>query len=281
MGLLSTGIGAGIGWAIGGPIGAGIGAFIGSMLGNDDDGTFMVNCRHCGKYVEVESKENWTCPHCKRSSTEEKLEEKPEGKQAIFLVTLCAMLAKMANADGKVSKDELFVILEFFDIIGFDSEDKQIAIKIFNHAKNDDASIYTYAERYAAIADYEMREMMYAILWDVANADGKIHQNENDILIRIPHHLKIPESLYYQYHHKYQMQQDDLSLDIDECYKILNCTENDTDQTIKKKYRKAVSEYHPDKIQAKGLPEGFIRFANEQVQKINLAYETILEHRNQ
>jgi DnaJ like chaperone protein len=44
---------------------------------------------------------------------------------------------------------------------------------------------------------------------------------------------------------------------------------------VKKAYRKLVSEYHPDKIVAKGLPEDFIKFAEQKFREINEAYEAI------
>jgi len=44
---------------------------------------------------------------------------------------------------------------------------------------------------------------------------------------------------------------------------------------VKKAYRKLVSEYHPDKIVSKGLPEDFIKFAEEKFREINEAYEAI------
>jgi DnaJ like chaperone protein len=44
---------------------------------------------------------------------------------------------------------------------------------------------------------------------------------------------------------------------------------------VKKAYRKLVSEYHPDKIISKGLPEDFIKFAEEKFREINEAYEAI------
>ncbi|MCK5100394.1 MAG: DnaJ domain-containing protein, partial [Desulfobacteraceae bacterium] len=47
----------------------------------------------------------------------------------------------------------------------------------------------------------------------------------------------------------------------------------------KKQYRKLATEYHPDKIQAKGLPEEFVKFANDNFIKIQEAYEYIKKKR--
>jgi DnaJ-domain-containing protein 1 len=66
-----------------------------------------------------------------------------------------------------------------------------------------------------------------------------------------------------------------LRLDGENDYAVLNCLSNDSDDHIKKQYRKLVSEYHPDKIASKGLPEDFTVFAAEKFQKIQEAYENI------
>lgn len=62
-------------------------------------------------------------------------------------------------------------------------------------------------------------------------------------------------------------------------YSVLGCSHTDSIETIKKAYRRKISEFHPDKIQGKGLSQEFIDFANEQAKKINEAYESILKTR--
>ncbi|WP_291465837.1 DnaJ domain-containing protein [Desulfobacula sp.] len=59
----------------------------------------------------------------------------------------------------------------------------------------------------------------------------------------------------------------------------MKCDETSSNEEIKKQYRKLVSEYHPDKIEAKGLPEEFIKFANDKFKEIQEAYDTIKKER--
>jgi DnaJ like chaperone protein len=58
-------------------------------------------------------------------------------------------------------------------------------------------------------------------------------------------------------------------------YAVLKCDESASNEEIKKQYRSLVREYHPDKIEAKGLPEEFIKFANDKFKEIQEAYEHI------
>ena len=62
-------------------------------------------------------------------------------------------------------------------------------------------------------------------------------------------------------------------------YKILQCSASDSSEEIKKKYFKLVKEYHPDTLVSKGLPEEFLKFANERLANINKAYDRIIKYR--
>nr|WP_205584761.1 DnaJ domain-containing protein [Helicobacter pylori] len=62
---------------------------------------------------------------------------------------------------------------------------------------------------------------------------------------------------------------------------MLKCSPTDSLDTIKKAHRKLASEYHPDKIQSKDLPEAFIIFANEKFKEINHAHEMIVKFRKE
>ena len=55
--------------------------------------------------------------------------------------------------------------------------------------------------------------------------------------------------------------------------------ENAADNEIKKSYRRLMSQHHPDKLIAKGLPEEMIQVATEKSQQIQKAYELIKNSR--
>ena len=44
-------------------------------------------------------------------------------------------------------------------------------------------------------------------------------------------------------------------------------------------WRKKARDFHPDQVRGAGLSEEFVRYANEQLQKINEAYEKICKDR--
>ena len=237
MSWLGAGIGAGIGFAIGGPIGAGIGLLVGNSVGNK---------------TQVTSEQK---------------------NQTLFFVSIFSMLAKMAKADGVIVRDEINAVNVFIESMNLDDEDKETAINIFRNAISDEYSIYEYANQYKEIANKEMREIIYATLWNVAYSDGTIHKNENDILKKIPKYLGINSNIYDKYNAEvlgYTNQTDTAKY-----YELLGCDSNSSYSEVKKCYRRAMAKYHPDKIQSKGLPKEFIKLANEQSKKINEAYNAI------
>jgi ankyrin repeat protein len=58
-------------------------------------------------------------------------------------------------------------------------------------------------------------------------------------------------------------------------YSVLGCSERDSDDQVKGRYRKLVKDYHPDTIQGKQLPEEFVKFAHEKFREIQEAFELI------
>ncbi len=252
MSWLGAGIGAGIGLVFGGPIGAALGAWIGSSFGS--------GLQRTGSAAAGLNR---------------------EGAQTVFIVTLFSMLAKMAKADGQVSKAEVDLIDHFIsDNLRLNAEDRAQAIKIFQNAKTDAYSIYDYAQQYRQLVrNQAMREMVYRLLFAVAYADGELHAAEEAILRRIPADLGLHESLFAamqgEFGHRAPVSADSLQ----QHYDVLECSPDTTDRELKLAYRRKAAEFHPDKIAAKGLPEEFMRYAEDQMKSITVAYETISEAR--
>jgi len=246
----NIGIGVGLGALFGGPIGAAIGAAIGASLEN------------------------------KNATKIDFIEKSPK---IIFIVTLASIMAKMAKADGVITQDEADTISELFDELEFDNEERELAKNAFKNAKNDEFSIYDYASQYKEVSDNDLREFLYSTLWLIALSDDYMHNKEEEILKKIPIHLGLNGNKYNEYLNKFQKDNNSSSeeknFSLKECYMILNCQPSDSMKIIKKNYLKLVSEYHPDTIQSKGLPNSFIEFATEQMQKINYAYDVIKKNR--
>ena len=254
MSWLGAGIGAGIGMMFGGPIGAALGAWVGGSFGSG----------------------------LKRMA-EAGIPLNRDGAQAVFIVALFSMLAKMAKADGQVSKAEIQLVDDFIkNNLRLSGDDRQQAIKIFQNAKDDEYSIYDYAQQYRQlIRNQAMREMVYRLLFAVAFADGELHPAEEKILKDIPASLGLHDSIFTAMFNEFARHGGAPAGagGLKAHYDVLGVSEDVSDRELKLAYRRKAAEFHPDKIASKGLPEEFMRHAEDQMKSVTVAYDTIVAAR--
>ena len=68
-------------------------------------------------------------------------------------------------------------------------------------------------------------------------------------------------------------------LTVAEAYTLLGVEKSAEQSEVKRAYRKLMSQHHPDKLVAKGLPPEMIKIATEKTQAIRAAYELVKESR--
>ena len=66
---------------------------------------------------------------------------------------------------------------------------------------------------------------------------------------------------------------------LDDAYAALGVSSTVTDRELKQAYRRLMSENHPDKLIARGVPDEMVRLATERSQEIQAAYEMVRKHR--
>jgi DnaJ like chaperone protein len=217
-----------------------------------------------------------------------------------FIVLFFSILGRMAKADGRVQQIEADTVKVIINHLGLQGEDRKLAVNAFNSAIRKNIDIYRMAKDYTASnPDYNMRIILYRALWNVAAADSLISEEEVKILKNILHSLNLPNTLFDIYaaefgyfrktnnnsgygssysdsdrnrkENRFRSRSSSLNAD----YEILGISPDADVDTIQKAYREKVREFHPDKIQSKGLPESFVKFAEEEMKKINEAYNNI------
>ena len=208
----------------------------------------------------------------------------PQNRSMVFCASVAAMLAKMAKADGVVSRYEIAGVENAFRRLGFTAAARRYAIGVFRKAKDDPHSIYDYARDFATAVDsVEVRELFYEILWDIACADGTVSPNELLILQRIPRALRIRID-WYSYFASQRLggqtfgraaSRDSLA----EAYAVLGASANDSADELKRKYRELAKKSHPDALRAQGLPEEMVGKATERMSRINEAWARIKDAR--
>ena len=66
---------------------------------------------------------------------------------------------------------------------------------------------------------------------------------------------------------------------LDDAYAILGVDAQAGEAEIKRAYRRLLSQHHPDKLVAKGLPEEMMKMATQKTHEIRQAYEAVREAR--
>ena len=249
MSIIGKVVGGTIGFALLGPLGAIAGAAFGHAFDKSDE-----------KYLEGSA-----VPGVSTG----------EQAQFMFFVAAFSMLAKLAKADGRVSKEEIDSIEKFmlYDL-NLDPQSRQVAMNIFRTAIQSPETFESFALQFYGqfSGQPQMLDLMVDIMLRVSFADGVMSPGEEKLIFTAVRIFNFSDEHYRQIRSRYIK-------DVDKYYAILGCSPGDPDDRIKRQYRKRVAEYHPDKIASKGLPEEFTKFANQKFGEIQDAYENIKKER--
>ena len=193
-------------------------------------------------------------------------------KQNVFALCIIVLSAKIAKADGQVTKEEIYTFKEKFNI---QAEEMSEVSKIFNEAKKSSFGFKNIADQVGNLfSDNKvLLEQLLNNLFYIAEADGLTSINELEVLRSISQSFHFNETDFQRiFHSRLNNKESDP-------YKILGVTREDSDNNIRKKWIELSKEHHPDYLIAKGMPKEFIKEANKELSSINLAYDKIKELR--
>jgi DnaJ like chaperone protein len=252
MSWLGKMIGGTIGFALGGPIGAVAGAAFGHAFVDKKEDAYLASIPGKGGAL---------------SSNEE--------AQLVFFTAAFSMLAKLCKADGQVTEKEIREVEAFMKKdLQLDATGQETAKNIFRQAVRSQESFDAFAMQFYSVfrTQPNIIALMMDVLFRVGAADGKLADAEEATLRSAARIFRVSEADFTRLKSKYIRPSD-------KYYAALKCDETASNEEIKKQYRKLVTEYHPDKIEAKGLPEEFIKFANDKFAEIQEAYDHIRKKR--
>ena len=193
----------------------------------------------------------------------------PETRRQVgFSVAMIALSAKMAKADGIVSDKEIAAFRQLFEIP--EKETRNVA-RLYNLAKQDVAGYQAYARKVVKLfpEDREILEDVMNGLFHIAKADGAIHESEMAFMDEIANIFEIDEGHYARIRRLH------LEPGGGDPYVQLEADESWSDEQIKRRYYRLVSENHPDRIIARGVPPEFVAIANDRMAAINKAWADI------
>jgi DnaJ like chaperone protein len=196
-----------------------------------------------------------------------KLRTPPE-RTVGFAIAVIALGAKMAKADGQVTRDEVAAFRQVFTIP--ETEEKNAA-RVFNLARQDVAGFEEYAARIRKLFNDGHDALVDLIegLFYIAVADGQYHPKENDFLHRVAQIFGLTDLEFRSLRARFVPDA------TPNPYDVLGVSPDMSKEDIRAAWRKLVRESHPDMMIARGVPEEAVKLAEKRLVAINRAWEEI------
>lgn len=204
----------------------------------------------------------------------------PPERTVAFTIAVIALSAKMAKADGLVTRDEVTAFRRVFQI---PPEDEPAAARVFNMAREDVAGFEQYASRIARMfrvdgkpcgQDSVLCDLMEG-LFHIASADGEYHPAEDAFLTRVAEIFGMDELAFQRLRARYAPDH------APDPYSVLGVPPDAPLADVRASYRAQVRQTHPDQMIARGVPEEAIKMAEQRLQAINRAWEEIQHRRRE
>lgn len=218
------------------------------------------------------------------------LRKRLRGAQAQFIESTFAVMGALCKADGVVTRDEIRVTEQLFDRLQLSREQKDAAKAAFNRGKAPEFDLeaevdtFTRSTRGGGI----LFQLFLQVQVAAVAADGEVHPAEHAMLVRVARRLGLSERDVAQLEALLRAAAGGAATAgappprqrVEDAYTALGVTPEAGVSEIKRAYRKLMSENHPDRLAAKGLPESLRQIAEERAREINAAYDLLKKERH-
>jgi len=193
-------------------------------------------------------------------------------KRVAFTIAAIALGAKMAKADGLVTRDEVDAFKQVFHI---SAEEMENVGRIFDQARKSPLGYEAYAQQIAGMFRRQptVLEELLDGLFHIAKADGRVIEEEIDYLQDVAAIFGFDAAKFAR------IRASHLGADKTDPFVVLGVAHDAPNTEIKAAYRKLVRDNHPDRLIAKGMPKEFIDIATDKLAAINSAYERVARER--
>jgi len=199
-------------------------------------------------------------------------------QQAAFTMGVIVLGAKMAKADGRVTRAEIDAFKRVFNV---SSAQEYRVGKLFNKARMSASGFEPYAMQLAQIFKSNtivLEEVLGGLFIIAASDDAGLRPAEIVFLKRVAGIFRIGDEDFARIAARAGVR---LPGEIKprserlEAYEILSVTETTSAEEVKLAYRALIREHHPDKLMAQGMPPEFVATAEEKMKRINVAYDVV------
>jgi DnaJ like chaperone protein len=201
-------------------------------------------------------------------------------KSVAFTIAVIALGAKMAKADGEVTRNEVRAFREIFAIPDHEAAN---AARVFNLARQDVAGFDAYARKVAAMFRPEGQALcaddrnvlvdLLEGLFHIAMADGDFHPAEDAFLSEVAGIFGLDARCYNTMRARF------VEGAPRDPYDVLGIAQDAPLPEVRAAWRQAVKDSHPDAMIARGVPEEAVKLAERRLIAINAAWEEISSRR--
>jgi len=205
--------------------------------------------------------------------------------QSQLLDSTFSIMGALCKADNVVTRDEINAVEQIFGMLKLQGESRDQAKAAFNRGKQAGFDLDAAVDQFAQISRGRgpLLQLFLQLQCMAVVADGRIDPAEHAMLVRIAQRLGLTEADVSQLEAllraamggpsaaRGRPQKDRLH----DAYAALGISADATPAQIKRAYRKLISQNHPDKLAARGLPESMRPVAEERSRELNSAYDMI------
>jgi len=196
-----------------------------------------------------------------------------------------SVMGAVCKADRVVTRDEINTVEQVFTMLRLQAEQREQAKAAFNRGKQPDFDLDAAVDRFAKISHRRapLVQLFLQLQYMAVAADGRVDPAEHDMLVRIARRLGLGERDVAQLEALLRAAAGGPSAPgaepgrdrLADAYAALGVSPEASPAEIKRAYRKLMSQNHPDKLAARGLPESMRAVAEERSKEINAAYDLI------
>ena len=205
--------------------------------------------------------------------------------QSKLIDSTFSIMGALCKADNVVTRDEIQAAQRTFEMLRLNNEQREQARAAFNRGKQPDFDLDAAVDDFARIS--RGREPLLQLFLQLqimaVAADGRIDPAEHAMLVRIARRLGLQEADVSQLEALLRATHAGPSAGgapptrdrLNDAYAALGVSPDSSAAEIKRAYRKLMSQNHPDKLAARGLPESMRAVAEERSREINSAYDLV------
>ncbi|MDE2487855.1 MAG: DnaJ family molecular chaperone [Alphaproteobacteria bacterium] len=194
------------------------------------------------------------------------------GEDPAFTTAVTALGAKLAKADGRAQASEYEAFSQVFQA---EPGSEGNIRRLYHLARQTTRGFESYARRLAKRYRNcpQLLEDVVDGLFHIAGADGAVTTDELAYLQRVAELFGVSPLAFRR------LKATHLGADNDDPYAVLGVRHDASDAELRAAWKAALSEAHPDRARARGLPSEFIEVAEAKAAAINAAYAAAMRER--